>query len=91
MTTPNVLQLRSRRRHRGYGTCLRCVEPWSKVEGHSTSYGRGMQSCFPLCEPCWQALSPEQRLPYYQILILEVWENGEADWPSIKQAVLDGK
>lgn len=85
----NVLQLRGRFSDDGTSTCLRCVTPWSQVEEHSTPYGDGMSGCFPLCESCWQDLTPELRLPYYRILILEVWESLE-DWPSIESSVLAG-
>lgn len=110
--TPNVLTIRARAWHRGTSTCLRCVQPWSKVGGHTTPYGRaplpgfpaGMMTtpgpheptwvsthgCFPLCESCWSDLTPELRLPYYRILVFEVWESPE-DWTDIEAAVLAGR
>lgn len=80
---------RSSRRHLGRSTCIRCANPWTIRGGHSTSYDNGMRGCFPLCESCWSDLTPELRLPYYQILILEVWRDEEL-WPEIREAVLAG-
>ena len=78
----------------GYGTCHRCGFPWRFVKEHSTEYARG-RACFPLCESCWSALTPGQRLHYYR----ELWDEWEADgvnkdgemWDAIRDAVLDGK
>lgn len=83
----NVLTVRSN--FRGYSTCLRCARPWDKVGDHSTSY-TDKQGCFPLCECCWSDLTPELRLPYYRILVFEVWESPD-DWPAIEAAVLAGR
>lgn len=52
----------------GYGCCYRCQMPWKFTEGHTTYYGGG-RGCFPLCEPCWADLTPEQRLPFYEQLL----------------------
>lgn len=67
----------------GYGTCFRCDIPWKFIKGHPTPYGGG-RACFPLCEMCWQELTIEERLPYYEKL-LKWWntmtrvEGGEAE------------
>jgi len=86
----------------GRGTCSRCGRPWGAVEGHATWYTEG-HGCFPLCEECWEELTPEQRLPYYRQWIDDsVWqshlfgypqyaEKTENMWPELKKAVLAGK
>jgi hypothetical protein len=56
----------------GYGWCGRCKRPWNVVRSHETPYRPG-QGCFPLCEDCWQILTPDQRLPYYMALV-DKWE-----------------
>ena len=79
------------------GTCLHCHRVWSAVEPHETPYefaGHSpMKSCFPLCEECWQELTPETRLPYYRQLF-ESWEQfgpQQAEtWLLIDEAVRRG-
>ena len=77
----------------GFGCCKKCNRPWTFVEGHKTPYSRG-RACFPLCENCWQGMTPEKRLPYYRKLWLEWKEfsdrDGHAlvDWEVIKKACL---
>jgi hypothetical protein len=51
-------------RRKGYGGCTRCGDTWNWKAEHVTEFERG-RGCFPLCEECWQSLTPEQRLPYY--------------------------
>lgn len=46
------------------------------VEPHTTDYMDG-SGCFPLCQGCWAALTPTDRLPYYELLI-EKWERFES-------------
>ena len=82
-----------------FGSCNRCFESWAYVRGHATSYTESM-GCFPLCEDCWEVLTPEERLPYYR----RMWKgwfhwadtNDEVaalykKWKLIEKAVLDGK
>lgn len=87
----------------GYSGCGRCWRRWNFVEHHSTVYDSdvhqisnnawiGRKCMFPLCEKCWQALNPQERLPYYRHL-WEQWEKsspGYANWSGIEQAVLEG-
>jgi hypothetical protein len=56
-----------------YSYCKRCGMSWglSWVKPHSTDYRKGY-GCFPLCEWCWERLTPGQRLPYYNMLI-DIW------------------
>ena len=58
------------------GWCYRCKTTWNFVEGHTTDYSEGA-GCFPLCERCWEELSPIQRLPYYR----QLWELWLKDFP----------
>lgn len=73
--------------------CGKCRQSWKRVREHSTQYAPhwGM---FPLCEACWQGLSPEARLPYYVALIHE-WESqgsivSDEQYNAIIKAVLEG-
>lgn len=76
----------------GYSSCFRCGITWKFTEGHSTPYTE-QSGCFPLCEHCWNALTPKQRLPYYERLFNEWKIYGEQpdEWTNIKTAVLEGK
>ncbi len=78
----------------GYSTCGRCGRPWKCVDGHTTMHSEGL-GCFPLCESCWSALTPKERLPHYRKMY-EWWESFGADmgnrsWVAIEKAVLEGK
>jgi hypothetical protein len=81
----------------GYSECGRCRTAWAFVDGHLTQYSDG-SGCFPLCEGCWEDLTPEERLPFYRTLHQQ-WAWGAAkngytlpdDWGAIEQAVLAGK
>ena len=73
-----------------YGTCGRCNRHWGICEYHVTHFSSS-EGCFPLCEECWQELTPETRLPYYR----ELWEQRGTSsverWEKIKKAVLEEK
>lgn len=82
----------------GLGYCHRCRRPWNCVEPHATRY-TDSKSCFPLCESCWRALSPPDRLPYYASL-WRVWMTPEGggpdlhepgDWDRLQRAVMAGR
>ncbi len=54
----------------GQQRCRRCrrkppEDPYKWHEWHFTEYGDGL-SIGPLCQRCWQALTPAKRLPFYQ-------------------------
>jgi hypothetical protein len=53
----------------------------------------GGRACFPLCEECWQGLTPATRLPYYEALVADWIRQGDdgAALPAIRAAVLAGK
>lgn len=57
----------------GLSYCYRCrTSFWGPIknEHHSTPYGtNGSGWCFPLCETCWSALTPKERMPYYDALV----------------------
>lgn len=82
--------------YQGFG-CVRCELPWNVTEGHTTKISP-FESCFALCEKCWEDLSPEERLPFYKALF-EKWQGDEISrkeappekWQKIKTAVLAGK
>lgn len=61
----------------GWSHCGRCGFPWSVVTGHTTDY-TDLNGCFPLCETCWQVLTPVKRIPYYDDLI-DDWASQGAD------------
>lgn len=67
------------------------------VVSHETPY-KSSAACFPLCEGCWSALTPAERLPFYQRLVNRwIWftpesrDEYEADRKLIYEAVLDGR
>jgi hypothetical protein len=73
----------------GYGSCYKCRTNWFFVEGHTTLFGPSGGG-FPLCEQCWQELTPEQRLPFYRQLF-ENWQpHSNYSWAEIEAAVLRG-
>jgi len=82
-----------------FSRCGRCGFSWNVVAGHDTPYSTH-SACFPLCEGCWRALMPEERLPFY-LALMDQWEaGGEPDhngtsWPQLRRdvalAVWDGK
>lgn len=74
------------------GRCDHCRRHWKEVEPHDTRICTG-GACFPLCEFCWVARTPAERLPYYRRLF-EFWENfcppgSNYPWPAIEFAVLN--
>lgn len=54
----------------GYGGCYRCGDTWDWTKSHDTPY-TAASACFPLCERCWAALTPTERLPFYDLLVNE--------------------
>jgi len=54
------------------------------------------RGCFVLCEPCFQSLTPAERLPYYRGL-WDLWKregddiHTPEDWIAISNAVMEGK
>lgn len=78
----------------GLGGCYRCTTPWDCVRNHTTTHRLGT-GCFALCEKCWQGLTPEQRLPYYDQLINQWAATGYPESTDeielIRMAVLEGK
>lgn len=72
---------------------FRIETPWSIVEGHSTMYKTGT-GCFPLCKKCWSELTPDERMPFYNLLIKErmVYDpDNHRDYSLIRKAVKEGK
>lgn len=100
-----VSQVRNKMgRAKGYSGCFRCGGTWDYAQYHSTDYTGNGGGCFPLCEPCWSGLTPEERLPYYALLVglwldreqmtFDGWEKYAVEsiekWPAIRDAVLRG-
>jgi len=73
----------------GLGGCYKCGTPWDCIRSHSTRYNPG-SACFPLCEPCWQELTPTDRLPFY-LKLLSHWDATPERYCEVIQAVLEGK
>ena len=69
----------------GMSSCGRCGDTWNWKEGHHTLFSDG-SGCFPLCEECWQLLSIEERLPFY-----ESESQSKQKRMDIRQQVLLGK
>lgn len=76
----------------GYGWCYACGTTWAFVQSHSTTYKQG-HGCFPLCEKCWAERTPQERLPFYEILLAR-WEEDrpvpDDERDAIRAAVLAG-
>lgn len=47
-----------------FSHCSRCRLPWNVVEGHVIAYSRN-SGCFPICNECWDDLTPVDRVPFY--------------------------
>jgi hypothetical protein len=65
------------------------------VRSHTTYYSdaadavtRSGSGCFPLCENCWSALTPPERLPYYEQLLVSWEKYGPVD-KALKAAIRD--
>lgn len=74
----------------GYGCCGKCNTTWKFVEPHLTNYKEN-EGMFPLCEKCWNTLTPHQRLPYYINLYNRWNRDDETELELIKKAVLEEK
>jgi hypothetical protein len=87
-------------RVQGFGSCYRCHDTWNHTKEHCT-YFNGGRGCFPLCERCWGALQPYERLPYYKQLhqrwLDQLPGNQQRrselinEWPLIRRAVMKGR
>jgi len=79
-------------------TCGNCKKD-SSDNHHSTFYLESW-GMFPLCNPCFDKLTPEERLPHYDALLWKWQCFGEPDchglsweeaWEKVTEAVLAGK
>ncbi len=71
--------------------CRMCGRVWRICREHDTPYSAN-KGCFPLCEDCWSELTPETRLPYYELLWYETGDGEPIEaWEAIQAAVLAGK
>ena len=72
-------------RNDGYGYCLRCEGSWADKQPHWTWYSS--QAMGPLCEECYDSLTPEERWPYY-LKLWEIWGSpADVDLGIIKRAI----
>jgi hypothetical protein len=55
-----------------FGKCAHCGGSWAVKSPHWTWYSSA--AIGPICEECYEKLSPEERWPYYEALLSE-WEN----------------
>ncbi len=85
-----------------YSACGRCGMPLNVTKHHSTDVNES-GGMFPLCEKCWNDLTPQDRLPYYKKLY-DSWvmtmplylpdgsqPKVNMTWEEIEAAVLAGK
>lgn len=56
----------SRKRHPGFGWCLRCGMSNPEVEDHTVHYGNAGMS--PTCEECWRLLNRQEKIEYCRAL-----------------------
>ena len=75
----------------GFSGCNRCGDKWNWKEPHYVTYHeteRGSSGMFPLCEECYQQLTPEERYPYYRRLYFS-WCNPDQpiDWELVKKNI----
>ena len=73
----------------GLGWCYRCKTNWAFVESHTT-WLNDHAATFPLCEQCWDELTPEERLPYYRMQ-WEAWPIHQYTWDEMRAAVMRGE
>ena len=69
----------------GYGNCLCCKRCWPICLPHITQIDT-TSGVFPLCEECWQELSPDDRLPYYHMM----WRQWIENQDDIEAAIRSG-
>jgi hypothetical protein len=92
------IELNRAGRQLGYGGCGRCCDSWLWKPSHATEI-TSWDGVFPLCEDCWKALTPEERLPFYRAMFEQnlatcpgdYIEQYKAQWPLIEKAVKEGK
>jgi len=72
----------------GWGTCGRCHTPWKFVDQH-TVWPKLSHGYFVLCEKCWDACTPEQRVAYYEHKRQQVW-TFDIGPRELREAVLKG-
>lgn len=73
----------------GYGHCQRCRTNWRFVRYHITDYGIA-EGVFALCEKCWTKLTPQERVRYYERVVIR-WQRYAEVWSDIHSAVLAGR
>ena len=78
---------------KGYSNCSRCGDSWDWKEDHEIPYKRDAEGrirglMFPVCEECYQEISPEERLEYC-IRLWKSWGSppDKVDWDIVKKEV----
>ena len=54
----------------GYGWCYHCSRTWNYIKDKTISYSVS-EGMFPLCEDCFDKLSPTEINPYIEQLVAE--------------------
>lgn len=62
----------------GFGGCYHCGMTWNHVEGKTIYYSEG-GGMFPLCEECFDKLSPEEIDPYIEQVVMS-WLKSNAEY-----------
>lgn len=72
---------------KGFGTCLKCKDSWYWKKYHVTYFveGRGM---FPLCEECYQKITPEERFAWHKKL-LDEWSEEDQEFRNFYSEALE--
>lgn len=86
---------------RGRGGCKCCGDRWSWKTRHTTRYtflipgASVLRTQAPLCNECWAALLPNQRLEMYRNHCSELEEKKEfsfsKEWKALARTVLEEK
>jgi hypothetical protein len=66
------------------------LETRNHFAGRSDTVLAGTMGMFPLCETCWESMTPSERLPYYHELYASWGEARQDCWPAIEKAVMAG-
>ena len=71
---------------RGYGGCDRCDDRWNWKKPHTIWYSDA-GGMFPLCEECYQEITPQERYDYCKNLWIEWGSPEHVDFNRIAQEV----
>lgn len=80
----------ARRWGRRGGGCLHCRTDFRWAVPHDTPIREDGYMVFPLCDPCWQELTVDGRMPYYAAVISSIRQAREMDkgeWDELRVSV----